>query len=231
MRSVKFGVASVLVSAASFVGVASCRGGSPDEGPARSAAFRSQPDPGSGAPHAVADSGAGGGSDPSPSVQGPYPDGIVFGEQTRLRGHVSCADLGLGTVSTTIDGADVKGGATFPLADSHSVTLFDDSVTAHQVEPPFRDLSYFQFFFEATLGIDAVIVQGGPDSLVNEYCPSAKAALGLVAPFQCFSNDGVPTGDDFDASGCDFGLPYAILRVELCYRLDGLTRACTAKTW
>jgi uncharacterized membrane protein YgcG len=82
-----------------------------------------------------------------------------------VEGNPTCADLGLGTASFKDEDA-VNG--TFSLAGGGTVTVSNADGNT--------------FDWSATIGIDAVIVKGGPNALIYVYDPESMGATGLHAP-------------------------------------------------
>ncbi|MBC7307348.1 MAG: hypothetical protein H5T80_10565, partial [Dietzia sp.] len=112
-----------------------------------------------------------------------------------VAGNPSCADLGLGSLEVKFDPPTSGTMDLGPL----------DTVTMTTADGIYLDWS-------ATLGIDAVIVKGGPNANVYAYSPEATADTGLSSPIN-------PSN----------GTPYAISHVSFCYDFE-LDVAKTANT-
>jgi hypothetical protein len=117
-------------------------------------------------------------------------------------GNPTCASLGLGTMSVKDEGA-VNG--TFSLGGGATVTVSNANGTT--------------FDWAATIGIDAVIVKGGPNANVYIYDPESMGDTGLHAPTNpatgtfyglshidfCFDDDDVPDGGGSSSGGSSSG--------------------------
>ena len=117
---------------------------------------------------------------------------------TYVEGNPTCADLGLGDFDFKVESGEGDG---LKLIDAHGneVTLTWD------IEAGTMD-------WTSNIGIDAVLMKGGPNAMVYEYDPESFGDTGLETPF----NDG---------SG---GL-YGISHVNFCYDYE-LTVSKTADT-
>jgi len=113
---------------------------------------------------------------------------------TFVSGNPSCQDVGYnfgfkindptsGTYTLTSENGELTGGA--PEDSINSVTLSIDG-------------KYFDW--SSTLGMDAVIVKGGPDANLYEYSPEAFSDSGLHAPINEKQ-----------------GEPYGLSHIEFCY--------------
>ncbi len=92
-----------------------------------------------------------------------------------VEGNPTCASLGFGTSAVKIE--DPENG-TFSLGgDAEVVISNSDGAT---------------FDWSATIGVDAVIVKGGPNAKVYVYDPESMAGTGLHAPIN--PNTGNPYG-------------------------------------
>jgi hypothetical protein len=111
-----------------------------------------------------------------------------------VEGNPDCCDLGYGQAGFKVDGPTSD---TFPLDESNGGVLtcggLPDSGNSITIT---TDGTYFEW--SSTLGIDAVIVKGGPKANVYVYDPESTGDTGLHSPI---NND----------------LPYAISHIEFCY--------------
>jgi uncharacterized membrane protein YgcG len=114
------------------------------------------------------------------SSQSRLEPGVVVGNPT-------CVSLGLGTAMFKDEGA-VNG--TFSLEGGGTVTVSNADGNT--------------FDWSATIGIDAVIVKGGPNALVYTYDPESMGATGLHAPTN-------PNNGKF----------YGLSHIDFCYDADG----------
>jgi hypothetical protein len=104
-----------------------------------------------------------------------------------IAGNPSCSSLGLGDFELKIE---PPASGTYSLGAFGSVTV---TVHSHGV--------YFDW--SATVGIDAVIVKGGPNANVYEYDPEAMAGENLHAPIN-------PNTDQ----------PYGLSHISFCYDIE-----------
>jgi len=87
---------------------------------------------------------------------------------TLVEGNPTCEDLGFG--DTEFKEEDPAGGeTTHDLAGGGSITIF-------------HDLDTDTFDWTSDVGIDAIIVKGGPDAYVYDYNPESFGDTGLVSP-------------------------------------------------
>jgi hypothetical protein len=106
-----------------------------------------------------------------------------------VEGNPTCASLGLGTAF--VKDEDAKNG-TFALGADGSVTVSNADGNT--------------FDWSATIGIDAVIVKGGPNANVYVYDPESMGGSGLHAPVN-------------PANGTFYGLSH----IDFCYDVEPCT--------
>jgi hypothetical protein len=123
------------------------------------------------------------GADGDGSV-GTAEESITTGPQV-VPGNPSCASLGLGTVAVRFD-PPLSG--SMALGGSESVTIAADGIHVD---------------WSATIGIDAVIVKGGPNANIYGYAPESLGATQLQAP-----------------TNPNNGKPYGLSHVDFCYDWD-----------
>lgn len=113
---------------------------------------------------------------------------------TIVTGNPSCIDLGYETGFKIPEAPD----GVWTAPDGFVVDIYNDGGV--------------YLSWASSIGVDAVIVKGGPNANVYEYSPEALSDTGLHAPINA------PTGD-----------PYALLHAEFCYDFE-LTVTKTADT-
>jgi hypothetical protein len=99
-----------------------------------------------------------------------------------IPGNPTCEDVNLGDFSMKVDPPQ---SGTYALDDENSVTVTIDGLMVS---------------WSSTIGIDAVLVKGGPNAALYEYDPEAMADSGLHAPIN-------PNTD----------VPYGVSHVSFCY--------------
>jgi hypothetical protein len=110
-------------------------------------------------------------------------------------GNPTCDDLGLGDFSIKVDPPH---SGTYALDDENSVTVTIDGLMVS---------------WSSTIGIDAVLVKGGPNAALYLYDPEAVSGSGLHAPIN-------PNNDT----------PYDVSHVSFCYDYE-LVVSKTAAAW
>ncbi|HEU0031432.1 MAG TPA: hypothetical protein VFQ53_12425 [Kofleriaceae bacterium] len=109
-------------------------------------------------------------------------DPVPLTSVVTVEGNPSCADLGYGSYAFKIDPPTP---GTYDLDGLNTATMTTDGI-------------YFDW--TATIGIDAVIVKGGPNASVWVYSPESYGANGLSPPINPST-----------------GIPYGISHIEFCF--------------